>query len=159
MNDKSLRDHLKKILRWHDAHADWKTALAGLSPKNRGTRPPGSPHSVWELFDHMRLAQRDILDFCRNPKYVSPEWPSGYWPKHAAPPSAVAWNKAVKTFHSDLDAMAKLIADPKIDLFARIPHGDGQTILRESLLLADHNSYHLGQIVLVRKLLGDWPQE
>ncbi len=158
MNEKSLRDQLKNILRWHDAHADWKAALAGLSPKNRGARPPGSPHSVWELFEHMRLAQRDILGFCINPKHVSPDWPSGYWPKHSAPPSAAAWNKAVKTFHSDLDAMAKLVADPKIDLFAPLPHGSGQTILREALLLADHNSYHLGQIVLVRKLLADWPE-
>ncbi|MFZ3201705.1 MAG: DinB family protein [Candidatus Acidiferrales bacterium] len=157
MNDKSLREHLKKSLRWHDAHADWKAALAGLSPKNRGVRPSGSPHSVWELFEHMRLAQRDILDFCINPKYVSPEWPSGYWPKHSAPPSPAAWNKSVKSFHNDLNAMAKLVSDPKIDLFARIPHGSGQTILREALLLAGHNSYHLGQIVLVRKLLGDWP--
>jgi uncharacterized damage-inducible protein DinB len=159
MNDKPLRDQLKKFLRWHDAHADWKTALARLSPKNRGVRPPGSPHSVWELFEHMRLAQRDILNFCINPKYVSPEWPSGYWPRHPAPPSAAAWNKTIKAFQKDLDAMANLVANPKINLLARIPHGDGQTILREALLLADHNSYHVGQIVLVRKLLGDWPQE
>lgn len=159
MNDKSLRDQLKKMLRWHDAHADWKAALARLSPKNRGIRPPGSPHSVWELFEHMRVAQRDILNFCINPKYVSPEWPSGYWPRHPMPPSPAAWNKTVKAFQKDLDAMAKLVANPKINLLARIPHGDGQTILREALLLADHNSYHVGQIILVRKLLGHWPQE
>ena len=156
MNDKSLREHLKKALRWHDAHADWKSALASLAPKNRGALPPGGPHSVWQLFEHMRLAQRDIFDFCINPKHMSPEWPSGYWPKGSAPPNAAAWNKSVRSFQSDLDAMAKLVGDPKVDLFAPIPRGSGQTILREALLLADHNSYHVGQIVLVRKLLGDW---
>jgi len=158
LNDKSLRDHLKKALCWHDAHVDWKGALGGLTPGNRGARPPGSPHSVWELFEHMRLAQRDILEFCVNPKYTSPEWPSGYWPKLAAPASAAAWNESLKGFQKDLEAMAKLVGNPKIDLFARIPHGEGQTILREALLLADHNSYHVGQIVLVRKLLGDWSE-
>ena len=157
MNDKSLRDHLKNLSAGTTPMPTGKPRLQAFRPKIAASVRQAVPHSVWELFEHMRLAQRDILNFCINPKYVSPEWPSGYWPKHSAPLNAAAWNKTVKEFQSDLDAMAKLAANPKIDLFARIPHGSGQTILREALLLAGHNSYHLGQIVMVRKLLGDWP--
>lgn len=158
MDEKALREHLKKNLSWHDAHLDWKAALESLAPKQRGTKPPGAPHSAWELLEHIRLAQWDILEFCRNPKYVSPDFPSGYWPKEATPPSEAAWEKSVKTFGRDLGEMQKLIEDPKTDLFAPIAHGSGQTILREALLLADHNSYHLGQLVLLRRLIGAWPQ-
>lgn len=158
MDEKALREHLKKTLSWHDAHLDWKAALDGLPAKQRGTKPPGAPHSAWELLEHIRLAQWDILEFCRNPKYISPEFPSGYWPKEATPPSEAAWEKSTKTFGRDLGEMQKLIEDPKTDLFARIAHGSGQTILREALLLADHNSYHLGQLVLLRRLIGAWPK-
>src|SRR5271157_698239 len=156
MSEKILREHLQKVLNWGDAHADWKSALAGIPAKARGAKPKGAPYSVWELLDHARLAQRDILEFCRNPKYVSPAWPSGYWPKTPSPPSPAAWEKSVGEFFGDLGEMQDLVADPKTDLYAPIPWGDGQTILREALLLADHNAYHLGQIVLVRRLVGAW---
>lgn len=156
MSEKILREHLQKVLNWGDAHADWKSALAGIPAKARGAKPKGAPYSVWELLEHARLAQLDILEFCRNPKYASPEWPSGYWPKTSAPPSAAAWEKSVGEFFKGLEEMRSMIADPKIDLYAPIPWGDGQAILREALLLADHSAYHLGQIVLMRRLVGAW---
>lgn len=158
MDEKSLRDYLRRFLSWHEAHLDWKAALKDFPAKLRGARPPGAPHSAWELLEHMRLATHDILEFSRDPKYVSPDWPSGYWPKKPSPPNAAAWDKSVKALAHDLEEMGKLVADPKTDLFARIPHGSGQTMLREALLVADHNAYHLGQLVLVRRLLGCWPE-
>lgn len=157
MDEKSLRDYLRRFLNWHEAHLDWQAALKNFPVKLRGKRPKGAPHSAWELLEHMRIATHDILEFSRDPKYVSPEWPSGYWPKKPAPPNATAWHKSVKALSRDLDEMGKLVANPATDLFARIPHGSGQTILREALLIADHNAYHLGQLVLVRRLLGCWP--
>lgn len=156
MSERILREYLQKVLNWGDAHADWKAALAGIPAKARGAKPKGAPYSVWELLEHARLAQRDILEFCRNPKCVSPDWPSGYWPKTPAPPSAAAWEKGVGEFFRDLKEVQDLVADQETDLYAPIPWGDGQTILREALLLADHNAYHLGQIVLVRRLVGTW---
>src|SRR5262249_9158179 len=121
-----------------------------------GKKPAGFPHSAWMLLEHMRIAQWDILDFSRNAKYESLEWPEGYWPKSEAPPSDSAWEKSVRDFREDLKEMVELVSDPKTDLFAKIPWGDGQTILREALLIADHNAYHLGQLVDVRRLLGAW---
>ena len=157
--DKALREQLRKVLSWGEAHSDWKTSIRGLSKSKRGVRPPGAPHSAWELLEHMRIGQWDILNFFRDPKHVPPPWPSGYWPKTPKPPSDAAWNQTVKAFEKDNKSMASLVMDPKQDLFAPIPHGSGQTLLRQVLLLADHNSYHLGQLVLVRKLLGDWPEK
>ena len=122
----------------------------------RGVKPPGAPHTAWQLLEHMRMAQWDILEFSRNAKHKSPPWPEGYWPKTEAPPKAASWNNSLRSFRADLKAMAKLVADKKTDLFAKIPHGTGQTILREAMLIADHNSYHLGQMVLLRRLLGTW---
>jgi DinB superfamily len=156
MNEKALRNQLRKALGWGEAHIDWKSALAGVSREARGKKPAGAPHSLWELLEHARIAQRDILEFSRNSRHVSPDFPSGYWPEAAAPPDDAAWEKSVKEFFSDMSAMGELIADPDTDLFSAIPHGSGQTILREALLVADHNSYHLGQFVLVRRLLGNW---
>jgi len=159
MNEKSLREHLAKALGWAEAHLDWKTALAGFPPKLRGIKPPGAPHSAWELLEHVRIAQWDIPEFSRNPKHVSPDFPSGYWPKDAAPPNAAAWDRSVKAFFRDQAAMQALVKNPKADLFAAIPGGSGQTILREALLTADHNTYHLGQFVLLRRLLGAWQEK
>jgi len=156
MNDKSLREQLVKFLGWHHAHLDWPEALAGLPAPLRGLRPKGAPHSAWELLEHVRIAQWDILEFSRNPLHVSPDFPSGYWPKSSAPPNPAAWGKSVKAFLRDRRAMQKLIADRETDPFLPIPHGSGQTVLREALLLADHNSYHLGQFLLLRRLLGAW---
>lgn len=155
-SEKELRDYLAKVLTWGEAHADWKQALAGLDPAQRGVRPAGSPYSAWELLEHARIAQEDIVDFATNPKYRAREWPASYWPNSPAPPDDAAWEKSVKEFAQGTEEMVKLLKDPQTDLFAKIPHGTGQTMLRQALLLADHNSYHLGQLVLVRRLLGAW---
>jgi DinB family protein len=156
VNDKALREHLLELLAGRGAHVDWKASFKGVPPKMRGVRPKGLPYSLWELLEHMRIAQWDILEFSRDAKHVSPEWPKGYWPATPAPPSAKAWDKSLEAFSRDLAQMEKLVASPKTDLFAKIPHGEGQTVLREALLVADHNSYHLGQVLTVRRLLGIW---
>ncbi len=154
--DKSLRQHLLYLLSGGGAHARFDDVVKGLPPKLRGAKPAKFPHTPWMLLEHLRIAQWDILEFSRNAKHISPQWSAGYWPKTEAPPSAAAWTKSIAQFRSDLKAMQKLVADRKTDLFARIPWGDGQTILREALLVADHNAYHLGQLVDVRRLLGAW---
>jgi len=151
-----LRQHLLDLLRGGNAHADFDAAVANFPSQLRGKKPKGAPYTAWQLLEHLRLALWDILEFSRNAKHVSPPWPDGYWPKTEAPPSASAWNNSVRSFRADLKAMAKLVADEKSDLFARIPHGDGQTLLREALLVADHNAYHIGQLILLRRLLGAW---
>jgi hypothetical protein len=135
---------------------DFDSAVAGWPAQLRGKKPKGLPHTAWELLEHMRIAQWDILEFSRNPKHVSPEWPAGYWPAQDAPPSLAAWNRSVGTFQADLKAMMSLVRSPRRDLFAKIPHGEGQTILREALLVADHNAYHLGELVYLRRALGAW---
>lgn len=155
-NDKALREHLIYLLNGGGAHATFDTVIEGLPVAVRGKRPPGATHSPWEILDHMRLAQWDILEFIRDPKHISPIWPSGYWPKTQATPNTKEWSKSVKAFRSDLHAMCQLVASETTDLYSRIPHGEGQTILREALLVADHNAYHLGELVLVRRLLGKW---
>jgi hypothetical protein len=152
----ALRQHLLDLLRGRNAHADFDAVVVDFPSRLRGVKPPGAPHSAWQLLEHMRMAQWDILEFSRNAKYKSPPWPEGYWPKTEAPPKAASWNNSLRSFRADLKAMAKLVADKKTDLFAKIPHGTGQTILREAMLIADHNSYHLGQMVLLRRLLGTW---
>jgi hypothetical protein len=156
VKDKALREHVVSLLSGGNAHIDWKGTFKGVSPKFRGVRPEGLPYSVWDLLEHMRLAQWDILEFSRDAKHVSPEWPAGYWPGAQTNPSAKAWDNSLKSFERDLAAMKKLVANPKTDLFAPIPHGTGQTIFREALLVADHNAYHLGQVLTVRRLLGNW---
>ena len=158
MDDKVLREHLKKLLSGGEAHVDWKSALKGLPARLRGVKPEGGSHSLWEILEHTRIAQWDILEFSRDAKHVSPDWPSGYWPKTSAPAKAADWNKSVEAFHGDLDEMVKLVMNPKTDLAAPIPHGSGQTILREALLVADHNSHHLGQFIFLRRLLNCWPK-
>jgi len=155
--DKDLRQHVLYLLQGGGAHAKFDEAIANFPAELRGQKPPNLPHSPWMLLEHLRLAQWDILEFSRNRKHKSPDWPSGYWPSSDGPSSA-QWNASIKKFRGDLKAMADLVKDPKIDLFAKIPWGDGQTILREALLLADHNAYHLGQLVDVRRALGAWPE-
>jgi hypothetical protein len=149
-----LRRHLLNLLRGKEAHTDFDTAIRGIPPMVRGQRPSGAPHSLWELLEHMRIAQWDILEFSRNPNHVSPDWPAGYWPQNPEPSSAGAWDRAVESFRSDLKEMEALVENAGTDLFARIPHGDGQTVLREALLVADHNAYHLGQLALAARLLS-----
>jgi hypothetical protein len=158
-HDRALRDHLLYLLRGGGAHLDFEAAIADLPLNLRGGKLPGLPHTPWRLLEHMRIAQWDILEFSRKPKHVSPSFPDGYWPNGDAPPDDTAWDRSVASFRADLKAMEDLVADPATDLFAPIPHGDGQTILRESLLVADHNAYHLGQLVTVRRMLGAWPED
>ena len=153
---KALREHLLYTLKGAGAHVDFEAAIKDLSAGVRGRRPKGADHSPWELLEHLRIAQSDILEFARNDKHVSPEFPSGYWPGTEAPPDEEAWDKSVKAFRADLKALAGMVEDEAVDLFAPIPHGEGKTTLREVLLAADHNAYHLGQLVLVRRLLGAW---
>ncbi len=156
MHEDSLRNHLLELLGGGHAHLDFDTAIADLPVALRGARPEGLPHTPWRLLEHMRIAQWDILKFAIDAKHVSPEWPAGYWPEGDAPPNPDAWDQAVDGFRADLKAVMELVRDPRTDLFAPIPHGQGQTILREALLVADHNAYHLGQLVTVRRLLGCW---
>jgi hypothetical protein len=151
--DSSLREHLLKLLTAEQAHAGFDAAVKNIPADLRGKRPAGADHSAWELLEHLRIAQNDILDFSINPKYKALDWPREYWPASPAPPDEKGWDKSVRAFRKDLKAFCALIADPATDLYARIPHGDGQTILREALLIADHNAYHVGQLVLVKKQL------
>jgi hypothetical protein len=154
--DKALREQLVKLLGSSEAHVDFETAIADLPADLRGAKPAGIPHSPWRLLEHMRIAQWDILEFSRNAKHVSPKFPEGYWPAGDAPPNTAAWDKSVAAFRADLKAMQNLVNDSSKDLSAPIAHGQGQTLLREALLLADHNSYHLGQLIAVRRALGAW---
>lgn len=155
--DKSLREHLLWLLRGGHAHLGFDGAIADLPTELRGAKPPSQVHTPWRLIEHMRIAQCDILEFSRNAEHVSPDFPDGYWPPADAPPDPEAWERSVKSFHDDLSAMQALVADPSTDLFAPLPGGEGQTILREALLVADHNAYHLGQLVTLRRALGAWP--
>ena len=152
----ALREQVLYLLRGGGAHLNFETAIAGLPAGLRGVKPPGLPFSAWRLLEHLRIAQWDIVEFSVNPKHISPAWPDGYWPETDAPPIDAAWKKSVQQFRRDLKRMESLVENPRADLDAPIPHGEGQTILREALLVADHNAYHLGQLVLVRRLLGAW---
>jgi len=153
---KVLRKQLVELLEGRGAHTDFDSAVARFPVKRAGEKPAGAPHTAWQLLEHIRIAQWDILEFSRNPKHVSPKWPEGYWPSTEAPPGKAAWSASVRSIRADLKAMQKLVLDPDRDLFAPIPHGEGQTLLREALLVADHNAYHIGQLVLLRRLLGEW---
>jgi hypothetical protein len=155
-HEQILRKHLLELLQGGGAHAKFDDAIEGLPPKLRGAKPPNFPHSAWMILEHLRIAQWDILEFSRDSKHKSPKWPEGYWPKAESPSDAAAWENSIEDFRADLKEMEDLVADPKTDLFARIPWGEGQTILREALLVADHNAYHVAQIVDVRRLLGAW---
>lgn len=159
MSDAALRDQLAGLLNWEDAHATFDAATDGIPPELRGVRPEGLPYSPWELLEHLRITQHDILEFCHNADYRELDWPADYWPDSAAPPTASAWDHSAARFRTDRDALRQLAAGPAPDLFATIPHGSGQTYLRELLLVADHNAYHVGQLVIVRRLLGIAPRE
>ncbi|HXE75087.1 MAG TPA: DinB family protein [Candidatus Xenobia bacterium] len=154
-HDKELRQQLARLLDWQDAHLNFGRVVAGWPVMLRGVKPRGAPHTGWQLVEHLRICQWDILDFCRNPNYKEMPY-ENYWPRTAAPPSALAWEKSLRGFRADNQAMQKLILNPKTDLYAAIPWGSGQTILREAVLVADHNAYHVGQLVLLRKQLGIW---
>lgn len=151
-----LREQLIKLLSWEDAHVGFDTAVADLPARLRGTAPAGLPYSPWQLVEHLRITQHDILDFCRNPAYEEMSWPDDYWPPAASPPTPAAWKASIEQFQRDRSALEALAGDPAINLEARIPHGTGQTYLRELLLAADHAAYHIGELIVVRRLLGAW---
>lgn len=154
--DKRFRQPLVKFLDWHEAHVDFASVVDDFPVELRGRVPAGMPHSAWQLVEHTRIALWDIVEFCRDSHHKSPPWPDGYWPKSPAPSSEEAWEQSVAGVHSCVEAMRNLINDPKRDLFEPLPGGSGQTLLREALLAADHNAYHLGQLVLVRRAVGAW---
>jgi hypothetical protein len=156
--DQSLRKHLVELLKGGNAHISFADGLQDFPADKRGAFAPGLPHTGWQLLEHARIAQWDILEFSRNPKHTSPEFPEGYWPKTPVPGDHAAWSKSVKAFQRDLQAMIALVSNPRTDLCAPFPWGEGQTLLREVLVLADHNAYHLGQIVDLRRALKIWPQ-
>ena len=149
----SLRRHVENLLDMKGAHLSFKEAVADFPAAFRGKKPAGAPHSAWELLEHMRLAQEDILDFSRNPQYRAKKFPDDYWPPTPEPPDDAAWDRSVQQFQSDLKELQELMADTKFDLLAKLAHGKGQTLLREALITADHNSYHLGQLMFLRKML------
>jgi uncharacterized damage-inducible protein DinB len=157
-HDQALREQVVYLLDGGGAHAKFDDIIEKIPADLRGKKVNGLPHTLWMLLEHLRLAQWDILEFSRDKKHVSPAWPAGYWPKNEAAPSDAAWNESVKQFRASLKEMVDLINDPKTDLFAKIPWDDGQTILREALLVADHNAYHLAQMVDMIRLLGAWKE-
>jgi uncharacterized damage-inducible protein DinB len=156
MSDRALREQIAAVLRWEDAHAGLDRVVAGVPLNRWSASAPGLPYTLWQLLEHLRLAQHDILDFCRNPGYVELRWPEDYWPPANAVPTASDVSASLEGLRQDRDSLTEMALDPTIDLFARIPHGTGQTYLRELLLVADHASYHLGQMVVVRRALGIW---
>jgi hypothetical protein len=155
-HDQALRRHLLDLLKGGNAHVKFDEVVKDFPEYLRGKKPDRQPHTAWRLLEHMRIAQWDIVEFSRSSEHVSPKFPDGYWPEGDAPASAAAWEKSVKQFRADLKIMEDLVRNPKTDLYGPIPWGDGQTVLREALLVADHNAYHLGELLLIRRLLGAW---
>jgi len=156
VNDKAIRTHVATLLDWGHAHVDFDAAVKGIPPSLRGVVPTGWEYSAWQLLEHIRIAQADILEFCVSAKYKAKKWPDAYWPKSPAPRRAAAWSASTAAVRADRKALQQLASDPALDLTARIPHGDGQTYLRELLLVADHTAYHVGQLVALRRQLGIW---
>jgi hypothetical protein len=152
-NDEALRNHVIDLLKSGHAHADLESVIKGWKPELRGTRVAGFNHTAWQLLEHLRIAQWDMLGFSKSADHVSPTYPDGYWPDGGAPPDEAAWDGSVAQFVRDQGEMQRLVLDTSIDLFERIPHGDGQTVLKEALTLADHNAYHIGQLMVLRKHL------
>jgi DinB family protein len=156
-DDVLLREQLSRLLVWEDAHVGFDAAVDGIPAELRGKCPANLPYSPWQLVEHLRATQHDILEFCRNPDYRELKWPDDYWPQSAVPPSAASsWDESIRQFRQDRKTLQQLAADPQVDLAARIPHGDGQTYLRELVLAADHAAYHIGELIVVRRLLGIW---
>jgi uncharacterized damage-inducible protein DinB len=156
-HDSALRTQLVTLLDWSDAHAGFEAAVKGIAPKVRGAVPNGWDYSAWQLVEHMRMAQDDILAFCVSSSYEEKKWPDEYWPTSPTPPSDAAWDASLAAYRRDRNAMQRLAGNPDIDLFATVPNGTTQTYLREILLVADHTAYHVGQLISLRKQLGIWP--
>jgi uncharacterized damage-inducible protein DinB len=157
MDNDTLRSAIVQLLGDSQAHVSFDQALADLAPKLRSKRPPGGVHSVWELVEHMRIGQEDILHYTVDPQWASPPWPQGYWPDNPDTLPETRWQDSINGFRADRQALIGLAQDVRLELTTAIPHGEGRTYLRQLLMAADHNAYHLGQIVDVRRALGDWP--
>lgn len=157
LGDAALREQLVEILRGGHAHATYEDVVANLPADLRGRRPNGAPYSPWMILEHIRIAFWDILEYSRNPSHVSPEFPSEYWPTDPLPPNPNAWTDSVARYARDREAFERLVRDPASDLFTPFPHGTGQNLVREVLVAATHTSYHLGELVVLRRLLGAWP--
>lgn len=158
--DQLLREHVVNLLQMKGAHLNFDDAVADFPEALINTFPPNVPYTPWHLVEHLRIAQWDILEYTRNPQHVSPEWPAGYWPAREAVADWAAWTNSIEQFQRDLNAMVALVADPATDLFTPIPHGyDGHTVLREALLLADHNAYHVGELAILRQVMNAWPAQ
>ncbi|MEN3339627.1 MAG: hypothetical protein V7647_3303 [Acidobacteriota bacterium] len=155
-SEAAIRQHVGRLLAWEDAHAGFDTAVEGVPAGSWGVKPEGLPYTPWQLLEHLRRTQHDILEFCRNPEYHELNWPDDYWPGSPEPPSPAAWDDSVAQFRQDRTALQQMATDPDVDLTATIPHGSGQTYLRELLLVADHSAYHVGELIVVRRLLGIW---
>jgi uncharacterized damage-inducible protein DinB len=155
-DDNGWRAHVAKLLDWEDAHVGFERAVKGMPASLRGVVPNGWQYSAWQLVEHIRIAQADMLEFSVSAKYKEKKWPDDYWPKSPAPRSAGGWTASIAQVRKDRKALQALATNPKIDLAAKIPHGTGQTYLRELLLVADHTAYHVGQIVALRRQLGNW---
>ena len=157
--DKALRDHVIALLNGRQAHMTFDDAVADFPPALINTKPPHVPYTCWHLIEHLRITQWDILEYSRDPKHVSPDWPVGYWPAQDAQTDLAGWNETIRRFRSDLEAMKAIVADPNTDLFTPIPHGyGGHTVLREALLIADHNAYHTGELGILRQVMNAWPK-
>lgn len=157
--DQQLREQLAKILDWGEAHVNFQIAVKDFPLDLRGEVPPGFAHSAWELIEHLRIALWDIVEFTRDPRHKSPPWPKGYWPPSPVPPQDEAWDQCIQSVLDSLEDMRALVMDRSLSLLAPLPRGQGQTLLREALLVADHNAYHLGQLVQLRKALKAWPKD
>jgi len=154
--DTAVREQLQELLQGGDAHMAFDEAVAKFPREHMNTKPPNIPFTPWHLLEHIRLAQWDILEFIRNPQYISPTWPEGYWPVEDAQADEHAWEKTLASFRADLQSLQEMVADPAVNLFEPIPHGNGQNILREILVVADHNAYHIGEFATLREVMGTW---
>jgi len=154
-HDKIITAELTKLLLGGSAHVSLQDALKNLKPELRGVKPDHMPYSIWQLVEHIRIAQWDMLQFCKDAEHKSPKWPDDYWPKENVPANEGAWSGAIGQINSDLDEFIELMEHS--DLYQKLQHGDGQTILREALQMADHNAYHIGEIIAIRRILSDWP--
>jgi uncharacterized damage-inducible protein DinB len=156
MDERRVRAQVAETLGWHDARVGLDKAVAGMPQDKCGSKPAGLPYSPWQVLEHIRRAQRDILEFCTRPEYRELSWPDDYWPRDAAPPNDAAWDQSVRQIRTDRDALQAMVLDPQVELTHKVPNGDKQTYLREVLLVIDHTSYHLGELIVLRRLLGCW---
>ena len=155
-NETILKHQLVEVITKGNAHASFEEVVEGIPIKHLGAKPGNLPYSIWQLVEHIRITQKDILEFSRNPQHISPEWPDEYWPEQDAPANEQEWLQSLDHIKKDRKAFIDLLNDPSADLYTQYAHGEGQNLLREALLIADHTSYHMGEIIVLRRILNDW---